>query len=172
MERLKKWLKALLLAPVVLILLFEEWGWDPLARAFGKLGRLPFWGKAEEWIGRLPPWAALLAFVVPAVALVPIKLLALYLLGQGHVVTGVTLVIAAKISGTALAARLFQLTQPALMKLRWFARIYVPWKTWKDRVTGQVRNSKIWLQLKAVRLQLQAGAVRLWQQFKTLFTHE
>lgn len=42
-------------------------------------------------------------------------------LGLGHV-------LAAKLVGTALAARLFQLTHPALMQLHWFARLYAPWK--------------------------------------------
>ncbi|MGH8859510.1 MAG: hypothetical protein ACREXG_16010 [Polaromonas sp.] len=115
MSLLKKILRALLLAPLALFVLFEEWGWEPLAASFAVLGRLPLWGRLERLIARLPPWAALIAFGGPVVALVPIKLLALYLFGKGHVVLGLGLVVAAKITGTALAARLFQLTQPALM---------------------------------------------------------
>lgn len=66
----------------------------------------------ERLVVRLPPWAALLAFGVPVLALIPIKLLAVYLLGQGHLATGVGLILLAKLGGTALATRLFQLTQP------------------------------------------------------------
>jgi hypothetical protein len=39
-------------------------------------------------------------------------------------VLGLAVIVVAKIAGTALVARLFQLTQPALMKLGWFARFY------------------------------------------------
>ena len=144
MNLLKKILRALLLAPVALLLLFEEWGWEQLAAGFAALGRLPWWGQLERRITRLPPWAALLVFGVPVGALVPIKLLALYLFGQGHVMLGLGLVLAAKLTGTALAARLFQLTQPALMQLKWFARLYTPWKNWKDRLLEQVRSSWPW----------------------------
>ena len=158
MTAFKKIIRNLLLTPILVVLLFEEWGWEPLARAFAALGRLPLWGRAERLITRLPPWAALLAFALPVVTLVPIKLLALYLFGQGHMLTGVTLVIAAKVTGTALAARLFQLTEPALMRLPWFARLYVPWKNWKDRVLAQVRQSAPWRVVHRLKERLKARA--------------
>lgn len=140
----KRLLKTLLFAPVALFLLFEEWGWEPLAAAFVRLGGLPIWAAFERLIGRLPPWAALLAFTVPVLVLIPVKLLALYLLGLGHVVIGMALIILAKIAGTAIAARLFQLTFPALMQLPWFARFYPPWKAWKDGKLRLVRASFAW----------------------------
>ena len=77
-------------------------------------------------------------------ALIPIKLLAVYLLGQGHVATGLGIIVLAKLAGTAFAARLFQLTQPALMQIHWFASLYVPWKIWKDHKLRQVRSSLPW----------------------------
>jgi hypothetical protein len=141
---LKRILKNLLFLPIALFLLFEEWGWGPLAACFAALGRLPLWRQLERLITRLPPWAALLAFGVPVLALIPVKLLALFLLGQGHVGPGLALILAAKIAGTAMAARLFQLTQPALMQLKWFARLYIAWKTWKDHKLRQVRTSLPW----------------------------
>jgi hypothetical protein len=142
------WLKALLRAvffvPITLILLFEEWGWEPLSRLFARLASLPVWAWAEGKITRLPPWAALLAFAVPALALLPVKLLALYLFGKGQATLGLVLLIGAKLLGTAILARLFQLTQPALMQLAWFARWYPRWKAWKDGWLERVRQSAAW----------------------------
>lgn len=166
MTLLKKTLRAILLAPVALLLLFEEWGWSPLARCFATLATLAWWGKLERLITRLPPWVALLAFGAPVLALIPVKLLALYWLGQGHIALGLTLVIAAKLTGTALAARLFQLTQPALMRIKWFARAYTPWKSWKDRMLTQVRNSLIWRMTGSLKARLRAIAVRIWAACK------
>ena len=142
------WLKALLRAvffvPITLVLLFEEWGWEPLSRLFARLTRLPVWAWAERKITRLPPWAALLAFAFPALALLPVKLLALYLFGKGQATLGLVLLIAAKLLGTAILARLFQLTQPALMQLAWFAHWYPRWKAWKDSWLERVRQSAAW----------------------------
>jgi hypothetical protein len=159
---LKKILRALLLAPVALLLLFEEWGWEQLAAGFAALGRLPWWGQLERRITRLPPWAALLVFGIPLGALVPIKLLALYLFGKGHVMLGLGLVLAAKLTGTALAARLFQLTQPALMQLKWFARLYTPWKNWKDRLLEQVRSSWPWRMAHQLKVRVSAH-MKVWR---------
>ena len=155
---IKKILRSILLAPALVLLLFEEWGWEPLARLFARLAKLPLWAKLESAITRLPPWAALLAFGIPVVSLIPIKLLALYLFSQGYAVVGLVLIISAKIAGTAIAARLFQLTEPALMRLAWFARVYTPWKAWKNRLLAQVRESAPW---RAVR-QIKARIRSLW----------
>jgi hypothetical protein len=139
--RVARTLLHLLLA---LILLFEEWGWEPLSRGFDQLSRLPAWAWVERRIGALPPWAALLTFAIPSALLVPAKFAAVYLFGMGHYAWGVGLLVGVKILGTALLARLFQLTQPVLMQLPWFARLYPVWKGWKDRLMAQVRASGPW----------------------------
>ena len=164
---LKRILQGIALAPLALFLLFEEWGWQPLAAGFAALGRLPVWRQLERLIIRLPPWAALLAFGIPVLVLVPVKLLALFLLGKGHLGMGLSLVISAKIAGTALAARLFQLTEPALMQLGWFSRAYPPWKAWKDRMLRQVRVSWPWRLGRRLKHRARAVLVRLWNAFKT-----
>lgn len=151
MSGLLSTIRRCLLAPLVLVLLFEEWGWKKLARAFKNLARLPFWASLESAVSRLPPWAALLAFGLPVICLVPVKLLALYLFTQGHAATGLVMVLATKILGTALAARLFELTEPALMRLTWFARAYIPFKRWKDCLLAQVRQSALWRGLRVAK---------------------
>ena len=164
---IKKTFHNILLAPIVLALLFEEWGWEPLARAFARLRQLPLWARLEDQISRLPPWAAVLAFGAPVITLIPLKLLALYLFSQGHMATGLTLVIATKVTGTALAARLFQLTEPALMRLAWFARLYGPWKRWKDRMMTQVRASSTWRAMHKFKLQIRWARQKVWTAYKS-----
>lgn len=148
---------------VALILLFEEWGWEPLAAALERLGRLTFLSWLERSIRALPPWAALATFAVPALALLPIKLLALFLIGHGQAFAGVAVLVAAKVGGTALLARLFTLTQPTLMRLRWFAHWYPRWKSWKDRVMAQVRASPVWRAGSRLRQRMRAAWAR-WRQ--------
>ena len=143
MRTLKKILRALLFPLVAGALLFEEWGWEPLAAAFAQLARLPLWARLELKISQLPPLGALLVFGVPLLGLLPVKLAALYLFGKGQATLGLVLLLGAKLGGTALLARLFQLTQPTLMQLRWFARWYPRWKAWKDGVLAQVRRSAV-----------------------------
>ena len=144
MRYVKHFLMVLLHTTVALLLIFGEWGWEPLARAMDRLARLPLWSQLETLIRRLPPYAALLVLCLPMVALLPVKLLAVYWMTRGHSVLGLLVVLAAKVVGTAVAARLFQLTQPALMQLAWFRRWYPRWLVWKDGVVAQVKNARPW----------------------------
>ncbi len=139
------------------LLVFEEWGWEPLAALFARLARLPIWASLERWIMRLSPKAALLVFGVPVLTLLPVKLLALYLFGRGQTALGLVLLLSAKIGGTAIMARLFQLTQPALMQLRWFAWFYPRWKAWKDAVLAEVRKTTVWRSAQSAK-----QSVKLW----------
>jgi hypothetical protein len=141
---LLRWLRRGVEALIALLILFEEWGWEPLKRAMAWLMR---WGPlawVERAITRLPPYAALVVFFLPALLLLPIKLAALWLIGQGQKVLGLVVIVIAKLAGTALVARLFQLTQPALMTLPWFARLYARWTAWKLSLLARVRESWAW----------------------------
>ena len=162
MEFLRRLLRHGFTALLALFLLFEEWGWEPLAALLGRLARLPVWAWVEQRIAALPPWAALATFALPALALVPIKLAALFLIGRGHGLMGVGVLLAAKLVGTAVLARLFTLTEPTLMKLAWFARWYPRWKAWKDGVIAQVRASRLWLAAGAWKQEARAR----WADFR------
>ena len=60
---------------LALVLIFEEWGWEPLQRLAARLARLPLWARLEALIVRLPPYAALAVFFVPVFFVVIRKLL-------------------------------------------------------------------------------------------------
>ena len=159
MRILKQLLGRLGVALLVPVLLSEEWGWEPLSRGAARLARLPVWARIEAAVRTLPPWGAVLAFFLPALMLLPVKLFGLFLLGEGHAMSALLLLLAAKLVGTAILARLFQLVEPALMQLPWFARFYPRWKTWKDAVFERVRLSAPW---RAAR-RLKNGVRRRWR---------
>ena len=129
-----------------LVLLFEEWGWERLARILAWIGDLPGLRWIEGRIRALPPYAALGLFIVPILTVLPLKLLALYWLGRGHTLLGISVIVAAKVGGTAITARLFMLTQATLMQLPWFARWFGKWIAFKDAVLARVKGSLAWQQ--------------------------
>lgn len=143
---------------LVLFLLFEEWGWVPLSALLKRLARLPLWAWLELQVTRLPPWAALLVLLTPSVLLLPVKLVSLFLIHHGQVALGITVLVSAKLAGTALLARIFQLTEPALMQFAWFAKWYPRWKSWKDRLLQNVRTSKLWQLGRSVKTRVKSVA--------------
>ena len=164
LKRLLRGLFNISVGPVLaLVLIFEEWGWEPLQRVIARLARLPLWGRMEALIARLPPYSALLVFFVPTLLLFPVKLLALYWIGKGHAVLGLAVVLVAKMLGTAAVARLFTLTHPALMRLAWFAKLYGRWKPWKDALIARLKASAAWrvmqTSLRTLRASLRAMRV-------------
>jgi hypothetical protein len=122
----------------------EEWVWDAMQACMAWIGRLPGVRWCEARIAGLPPYAALVAFLIPAAVLVPFKLLAFWLIARGHGLLGLEVFILAKIVGTAFLARIFALTRPALLTIGWFARLHAAFTAWRDRVYAYVRALPAW----------------------------
>ncbi|HVZ43795.1 MAG TPA: hypothetical protein VHA82_08290 [Ramlibacter sp.] len=144
MEAVKRIVGRLFAWPLALLILFEEWGWQPLQRGLARLMRALGLERIEASIRKLPPYAALALFLVPTLLLLPVKIAALWFIGRGRVLFGTGVIVVAKIAGTALVARLFTLTRESLMQLAWFARVYARWVAFKEELVAQVRASWPW----------------------------
>jgi hypothetical protein len=146
-----------LLALAAAVIFIEEWGWRPLTALAARLAKWPPLARLEATIRTLPPRWALLLFLVPAVLLFPVKLLALWFMHQGHTALGLGVIITAKLVGTALVGRIFILTEAQLMHYAWFARALAWWRATKERVKAAVHASRSWRMARAV-----ARRGRLW----------
>jgi hypothetical protein len=155
-----RWTAQVLLA---LLILLEEWGWQPLADLLGRLARWRPWALAETAIARLPPYAALLVFALPSVLLLPLKFLALFLIAKGQLILAGLLFAAAKVGATALVARLFVLTRPALMQIGWFAWGYDRFIPWKNALEDYVRSSYIWRVGRIWKERIKRAAAAQWR---------
>jgi hypothetical protein len=151
---------------LALIIVFEEWGWRPLADLLGRLAKWKPWAAVETGIARLPPYAALFVFVLPSTILLPLKFLALFLVAQGQIVLAGLLFVAAKVVATALVARLFLLTQPALMQIGWFAWAYDTVMPWKEALVERVHNSWTWRVARIWKERLRRAVRRQWWQMR------
>jgi hypothetical protein len=151
---------------VALVIVFEEWGWRPLAELVGWLARWRPWAAIEAAITRLPPYAALVIFVLPTALLLPLKFLALFLVARGQIVLAGLLFVAAKLVATALIARLYMLTEPALMQIGWFAWGCHALMPWKDALTARVRSSWVWRKCRLLNERVKravAAEARQWR---------
>lgn len=148
----------LLIAPLIylaaLLLLIEEWFWHAGLR----LGRLlvgwPPLRALETRIAALGPYPALCLFLLPALLLFPVKLLALVAIASGHVVSGVCVIVVAKLGGAAALARIYLLTRPALLTLAWFARWHNAFIIVKDRWLGLLRDTTVYRYTRMVMARL------------------
>lgn len=149
-----------------LIVLFEEWGWRPLSDLIARLARFAPIAAIERWIAGLPPYAALVAIGLPTTLLLPLKFVAVWLLANDRFVMATLLFAGAKVASTALIARVFILTKPALMRIGWFAFLYDWFVPWKDALFAQIRASWIWRYSRMVKTRIKQAVARAWSRTK------
>jgi hypothetical protein len=151
-----------------LIVLFEEWGWKPLSAALAWFAKFAPVAAIERWIATLGPYPSLLVFALPTTLLLPLKLVAMWLLAQGQVATATGLFIGAKIASTALIARVFTLTKPALMQITWFARTYNWFVPWKDAFFTTIRASTVWRYGRMIKNVVRHEVKQAWKRWRPL----
>ena len=162
LHRFQRWLLSPLVYLAALLLLLEDWLWVVGARLMTRLTAWPPLHRLEARIARLGPYAALVLFALPAILLFPVKLLALWAIGNGQALLGVTVIVLAKVLGAAAVARLYLLTRPVLLTIVWFARLLFWFLALKQRWIDRLRATSAWRRVSAL-----AGAVRDWRRHAT-----
>ncbi len=117
----------------VVLFLIEEVLWSWLGGLMARLAALPVVARVEAWVRALPPYPAMVLFLLPVAVIFPFKLAALWLMAQGHVLLGIGCLLAAKLTGMAVLARLYALCRPSLVTLGWFSRLeatILRWRSW------------------------------------------
>lgn len=170
MRPLLSWLwrlaRRVLLVLAAVVMFVEEWGWHRLTAWAARIARWPPLAWLERRISKAPPRVALALFLVPALMLFPIKLLALWLINQGRVGLGVAVIVAAKLIGTAVAGRLFMLVEPQLMQFAWFVRVLMWWRATKVRVHDALEASAPWRSMRATLRRWRAAWRVRWRRFR------
>ncbi len=144
----KRFLKRLFLPPLIILaamlMFFEEWLWNHLVTFTKWVARARFFRWMEAKLAALPPYGAMAILLGPAVLLIPIKLIALYLITHHHAGQGVMIIIAAKIVGTAIVARLFTVCRPKLLSIQWFRRLFEAIIRTKERLYAYIKSMPAW----------------------------
>jgi hypothetical protein len=140
----------------------EEWLWDRLTLAMAYVARLPILRQLELWMATLPAWGALICFVFPGLILLPVNIVAILLTTRGQAMLGTTLLILAKLVGTALLARVFAVTKPTLLKLGWFRALHEGFFRLKTALFQRIQQLGIWPRILAVKARL-ASLTHRWR---------
>ena len=140
--------------------------WATGARIMQVVAQYPPLHALEAWIKRLPPYWALAVFVLPAVLLFPVKLLALLAIARGHAFSGIGVIVIAKLGGAAAVARLYSLTRPTLLSLPWFARWHGLFMETKDRWIARLRATRPWRRVSRLSAALGRARRAWWQRLR------
>jgi hypothetical protein len=145
---IRRFLKKLLVPPLIiiaaLIMFFEEWLWKHMVTWMQWVARARVFRWLEARLARLPPYGAMVVFLVPGAMLLPFKIAALYLITHGHAATGLLIIASAKLLGTAIVARLFTVCRPALLSVSWFRWLYEAIIRLRDRLYSAIKSMPAW----------------------------
>jgi hypothetical protein len=98
-----------------------------------KIANLKLFKFIAPWIASLGPYPTLALFVVPLILLEPIKPFSAYIIGSGHFIFGVLVLILGEVLKITIVERIFHIGRDKLMTIRAFAWIYnfaSGWLTW------------------------------------------
>ncbi len=118
----RRWLTRPLLFAAAVALVIEEWLWNGTAAFLRELARLPLVARCGDWIRRRTPYQALALFVLPVLALLPLKGAIVLAFAHGRVALGVLVLVLEKLIFSAIFAALYQLTGPAVTQIGWVLR--------------------------------------------------
>mgnify|MGYP007041524594 CR=1 FL=1 len=126
------------------LFLAEDIVWGITSRCLAAISRHPFAAWIEARVQALGPYPTLLLFLIPALALFPVKLLGMWLAASGHPLFGLAVFAGAKIGGTAIAARIFTLSREKLLGISWFRSGHDWLLALKHRLYAAVRSLPAW----------------------------
>ncbi len=140
---MKKKYRRPLLIFLALIFLFESWLWEKTGAAVAwALKSVPIEDLAKRAVAKiqtLTPVQTLGVFVIPALVLLPLKFIALWLLSQGFIFSGITTIAFAKLAGFGVTSFLFTLCKPKLLQMRWVRWLYDHCIYWRGRAHELVK---------------------------------
>jgi hypothetical protein len=137
---------------LAVLFLFEAWLWDSLQPIVARIiGVIP-WGRIKpaciRLVDRLSPQATLAVFVIPLIALLPLKFLEFWFLAHRQWVAAVLVLVAAKLIGLGVTAFIFEVTKDKLLQMAWFRRLYefFVWaRQWAhDKIAPITRQLREW----------------------------
>jgi hypothetical protein len=117
-------LDLLLLVPALLLVLSEHVLWQGSRAVLRALAGLPLIKTLHIWLGLLPPSLALPLFLIPELFSHASEFGTAFLLAKGHFAAATLLVVLGKGVTTLILVWIYQACEPALLRVRWFARVH------------------------------------------------
>ena len=144
-----------LLVVLALIFLLEAWLWDHLRPVVGAVVACVPWTTLKRrltaLLDNLSPNATLAIFVLPAILLLPLKILEIWLLAHRYWLSAVFVLIVAKLVGVGVTAFIFDVTRAKVLQIAWFRRLYdyLMWlRDWAHAMVDPMqRRAKQWLRV-------------------------
>lgn len=163
-SNMKRLLSGIFVFFATLVVLFEEWLWFRLLKVMQLIIKLPIFKQIDGWVRHQNEFVSLALFVIPELAFIPVKMGVFWLIGNNHAYSGIVLFIAAKITGTALFAWMYNATE---QKIKRFA--FVRWVI--EKVMWIREMAHVWLNSQPMYVETREKVKSFIHHFKSAKQH-
>lgn len=94
---------------------------------------------ARRQIQQLGPYQSLALMLLPILLVEPLKIVALFVAGNGHWLTGTGIMMAAYAVSLVFVERLFKVVKSKLMTMNWFANMWTWFTEMRDAMWRRLR---------------------------------
>lgn len=140
-----RWARPILICLAGLFLV-EAWLWRRLGPLVERVARLIPFARLKRavamWAERLPPYAALVLFLLPLLMVEPLNGVAVWAFARHHWSVGVVCLVIEKLLGVGLMAFLYGACERQLRSISWFAAMvdfFLRLKAWAEAEVAPVK---------------------------------
>jgi hypothetical protein len=98
--------------------------------------RMTFLARGRRRLQQISPYLSLVLLLVPLLLVEPLKVVALFVAGQGHWLTGTGMLVAAYAASLLVVERIFRVVKPKLMMMGWFNRLWTGFVALRSKFIG------------------------------------
>jgi hypothetical protein len=106
----------------------------PLIARIRRRREMTFLARTRRRLQKMSPYLSLALLFVPLLLVEPLKLVAVFIAGKGHWLTGTGILIGAYAVSLLFVERFFRMIKPKLMTLGWFARLWTWFTAFRAKV--------------------------------------
>ncbi|ACB95928.1 hypothetical protein [Beijerinckia indica] len=123
----------------------------PIADWFARLALVL---RLERLIADLSPYMILFLLAVPFGLAEPAKIYGLYLIGAGHVLSGIVTLVGAYLVSFVVVERIYHAGEVKLRYIRWFAFVMDWLIHYRDRLRAFVQSTRIWAYFQEIKREI------------------
>jgi hypothetical protein len=97
---------------------------------------MTFLARTRRRLQGIGPYLSVVLLLLPLLLVEPLKVVALFVAGKGHWLTGTGMLVAAYAASLLVVERLFRVLKPKLMMMDWFAKLWTGFVALRSRLVG------------------------------------
>ena len=104
---------------------------------------MSFLTRARRDLQKISPYLSFFVLLVPLLLVEPLKIVAVFIAGKGHWITGTGILVGAYAVSLLFIERLLRVVKPKLLSIPWFAKLWLWYTDVRDKALALVTRKQL-----------------------------